>query len=106
MSEPIAIVGMGCVLPGSGDLAGFWNTIRHGRVCVADVPADRWNHASFYDPNPRRPEGIYAQKLATIDDIRSFDPRFFRVPLHRARLMDPQQRLFLNAVRCAIEDAG
>jgi len=106
MSKAVAIVGMGCRFPGSPDVPGFWKTIEGGHVRVRDVPAHRWNHASFYDENPRKFDKTYAQKLGWLDDITSFSPEHFGILPRRARLMDPQQRIFLDVCRMALEDAG
>ena len=107
MSEAaLAIVGMGCRLPGAADLTELARLVRRGEVPVRDVPATRWNHASFYDPNPRRLDHTYARRLASVDAIEEFSPEFFGILPRRARAMDPQQRLLLDAARAAIEDAG
>ncbi|HEY8145519.1 MAG TPA: aminotransferase class I/II-fold pyridoxal phosphate-dependent enzyme [Kofleriaceae bacterium] len=102
----IAIVGMGCRLPGAADLTELARLVRRGEVPVRDVPTSRWNHGSFYDPNPRRLDHTYAQRLASVDAIEEFSPEFFGILPRRARAMDPQQRLLLDAARAAIEDAG
>ena len=102
----IAIVGMGCRLPGAADLTELARLVRRGEVPVRDVPASRWNHGSFYDPNPRRLDHTYARRLASVDAIEEFSPEFFGILPRRARAMDPQQRLLLDAARAAIEDAG
>jgi 8-amino-7-oxononanoate synthase len=103
---PIAIVGMGCRLPGAADLTELARVVRSAEVPVRDVPAARWNHASFYDPNPRRLDHTYARRLASVERIDEFSPEFFGILPRRARAMDPQQRLLLDAARAAIEDAG
>ncbi|MBO0721907.1 MAG: hypothetical protein J2P41_13875 [Blastocatellia bacterium] len=41
-----------------------------------------------------------------LDDDDKFDPRFFNISPEEARVIDPQERLFLESVWAAIEDAG
>ena len=42
--EPIAIIGLGCRVPGGGDNpASFWRLMRDGVDAISEVPADRWN---------------------------------------------------------------
>jgi 8-amino-7-oxononanoate synthase len=107
MNGPIAIVGMGGRFPGSPTLAAYWDTIRLGRVCAAPVARERWRHENFYSPNgAREANRTYAQKMAAVEDVRSFAPEFFGLTPRRAKVMDPQQRLFLEAVRTALEDGG
>src|SRR5262249_36398736 len=48
----------------------------------------------------------YARKIAAIDEVRHFAPEYFGLTPRRAKVMDPQQRLFLDAVRVTLEDAG
>ena len=53
-TEPIAIVGIGCRLPGGvRDAASFWALLAKGVDAVTEVPADRWDAAALYDPDPR-----------------------------------------------------
>ncbi len=42
MSEPIAIVGRGCVAPGALDPDTFWANIAAGRHCLAPMPDGHW----------------------------------------------------------------
>jgi acyl transferase domain-containing protein len=102
----IAVIGMGCRFPGSPDLRGYWRTILDGRVCAAPIPAERWRHEHFFSTNPRDFNKTYAQKLALLEDVRGFAPEFFNMTPRRGKVMDPQQRIFLDATRIALEDAG
>ncbi len=103
----IAIIGMGGRFPGSPNLASFWETIRAGSVHTTPVPRERWNHDVFWSANgAREANRTYAAKIAALDDVRSFAPEFFGLTPRRAKVMDPQQRLFLDSVRTALEDAG
>ncbi len=104
--KAVAIVGMGCRLPGAPDLTRFWTAVQSGEVPTREVPAARWDHASFHDPNPRALDRTYARLLASVNDIEEFSPEHFGLLPRRARFMDPQQRLMLDAARMAIEDAG
>src|ERR1051326_1912392 len=106
MSRDIAIVGMGCRLPGAADLTGLCRVVERGEIPVREGPRERWNHERFYDPNPRRFDRTCAGRLAAVDDVDAFCPEFFGILPRRARSMDPQQRILLDAARAAIEDAG
>ncbi len=56
IAEPVAVVGIGCRLP--GNVSGpdsFWQLLVDGRDAVDEVPADRWDADAFYDPDPRAP---------------------------------------------------
>jgi hypothetical protein len=43
LSTGIAVVGMGCRLPGAPDPTTFWDVLRSGTETIADAPADRWD---------------------------------------------------------------
>ncbi len=106
--EPIAIVGMSCRLPGGGNtLDGFWNNLIAGKDTVVPVPDDRWNTKKFYDPDPDKPGKMYMRDGAFLDtDIAAFDALFFGLSPREAQILDPQQRLALELVIEAADDAG
>jgi acyl transferase domain-containing protein/acyl carrier protein len=105
-NEPIAVVGMGCRLPGGANSAAqLWDTLAAGTDAVSDVPAERWTDALF-DPRPGRRDTSYSLHGAFIDDVDRFDPEFFGISGREARHVDPQQRLLLECSWRAIEDAG
>lgn len=80
--------------------------MRGGRTCFGDVPEDRWKLNTFFSESSRSANQTYSRTFGSIGDIRSFAPELFGISPARARQMDPQQRLFLEVTRCALEDAG
>ncbi len=46
----IAIIGMGCRFAGASDLSDYFENIVCARDCTREVPRDRWNAATFCDP--------------------------------------------------------
>ena len=43
-SEPIAVVGLACRLPGGvNDAESFWTLLRDGVDAIGEVPPDRWD---------------------------------------------------------------
>ncbi|WP_327419552.1 SDR family NAD(P)-dependent oxidoreductase [Streptomyces sp. NBC_01233] len=97
--EAIAVIGMSGRMPGSADLGEFWDHLVDGDDLVTDVPADRWDRHAL-------PEGVHAGRGGFIHDVDRFDPLFFGISPHEAEGMDPQQRLVLEGVWTALEDAG
>lgn len=108
MKEPIAIIGMGCRLPGSvRDAETFWELLVAGRDAIVRVPRDRWNNRNYYDPNPARPGRIYVDEAGFLEQHPSlFDAAFFGFAPREASRLDPQQRLLLETSWEAFEDAG
>jgi acyl transferase domain-containing protein/enoyl-CoA hydratase/carnithine racemase/2-polyprenyl-3-methyl-5-hydroxy-6-metoxy-1,4-benzoquinol methylase len=105
-NEPIAIVGLSGRYPKSWDLAEFWRNLRDGTDCIVEVPKERWDWRQYYSQD-RTKEGAHFSKWGGfIEGVDEFDPRFFNIAPREARTIDPQERLFLQHVWMAIEDAG
>jgi acyl transferase domain-containing protein/tryptophanase/pimeloyl-ACP methyl ester carboxylesterase/acyl carrier protein/SAM-dependent methyltransferase len=94
----VAVIGMAGMFPGSPDLATFWDHLAAGADLTGPVPSDRRELLAHPDT-----AGTRAGFLA---DVAGFDAARFRISATEAALMDPQQRLFLQAAWRAVEDAG
>ena len=105
-SEPIAVVGMSGRYPEAEDLGQFWENLAQGRNSIREIPIERWNVDTYFDPNPSTPGKIYCKWLGALDDVDRFDPLFFGISPAEAEAMDPQHRLFLEEGYRAFEDAG
>lgn len=104
--EPIAIVGMGCRLPGDiNSPEAFWNALADGFDAIGEVPPERWEH---YEQAPENAAAV--RKLTRlggfVSDVDAFDAAFFGVSPREATLMDPQQRMTLEVAWEALEHAG
>jgi len=107
LAEPLAIVGMGCRVPGGvASPEEFWGLLRAGTITTRDVPEDRWAVEEWYDPDPSTPGRSSVKAGSFLDDIDRFDARFFGIPPREAERMDPHQRLALEVAWEALEDAG
>jgi iturin family lipopeptide synthetase A len=105
-SEPIAIVGIGCRVPGADGPDAFWELLAEGRDAIGDVPRGRWNVDALYDPTPGAPGKVYSRQGGYISNIDTFDAAFFGITAREAATMDPQQRLLLEMSWEALEHAG
>ena len=103
-SEPLAIVGMACRLPGGiTDPESYWNALWDGKDFISEVPSDRWNE---YDKeNYLRDERLKKAGFLT-ENIENFDSRLFRMMPMEAASIDPQQRLALEVCWELLENAG
>lgn len=105
--QPIAIIGMGCRLPGGVDSPdSFWRLLEEGRHAVTEVPPSRWDIDAYYDPDPNRAGKMYTRHGAFLDDFDMFDARFFGIAPRKAESMDPQQRILLEVTWEALEHAA
>jgi len=107
LREPIAIVGMGCRLPGGGDNPEkFWELLRTGTDTTSRVPAERWDAGRYHDPELKAPGRSITDRGAFLTcPIDTFDAPFFNISGKESRSLDPQQRLLLEVGWEAFEDA-
>ncbi|KAI0436308.1 polyketide synthase [Xylaria telfairii] len=108
-TEPLAIVGISCRLPGeSNNIDSLWELLANGGDAWSPVPTDRFNETAFYHPNADDPNGTTNHQGGHfIDgDIRDFDHAFFHLAPSVAAAMDPQQRILLELAYEALESAG
>ncbi|MBL9132900.1 MAG: polyketide synthase, partial [Verrucomicrobiaceae bacterium] len=105
--EPLAIIGIGCRLPGNSDSPeSFWKMLVSGTDAIREIPSDRWNIKTFYDPKPGTPGKSSTKWGAFVEGIDKFDAEFFNISPREADWMDPQQRLLLEVCARALEDGG
>ncbi|MCB0193851.1 MAG: SDR family NAD(P)-dependent oxidoreductase [Anaerolineae bacterium] len=105
-TEAIAIIGISGVLPGSPDLDSFWQHLIHGDDLITEIPADRWDWRAFYGDPQTQINRTNVKWGGFMPDVDKFDAAFFRISPREAKLMDPQERIFLEAVSTCMEDEG
>ena len=105
-AEPIAIVGMACRFPGAGDLDSFWQFLLEGKNAVTegDTASGEGRRGEIFRDLDVQNEAC--RFGAFVDDIDLFDAEFFRISPVEAEMLDPQQRMMLEASWLALEDAG
>nr|QZA73306.1 type I polyketide synthase [Streptomyces sp.] len=101
-----AIIGLAGRYPQARDVREFWQNLAAGKDCVTEIPGDRWDHGRFFDPRKGTPGRSYTKWGGFLDGVYDFDPQFFNISPREAEIMDPQERLFLQCVHDALEDAG
>src|SRR6201993_864973 len=108
-TEPIAVVGMACRLPGGVDSpAQYWQFLKDGGNGVIRVPANRWDADAYYSDDHTRPGTICNREGGFLTSWQpdQFDAEFFGISPREAVAMDPQQRLLLEVAWEALENAG
>ncbi|MET9618969.1 type I polyketide synthase [Kitasatospora indigofera] len=104
----IAVVGMGCRLPGGvHGPREYWDFLLRKGDGIVEVPADRWDLDLFYDADVDAPGRMYTRRGGFLaDSVWEFDADFFGISRREASVMDPQQRLVLEVAWEALDDAG
>ncbi len=103
-TEAIAIVGMAVNVPGATNLNQFWQNLKEGKESIQwfideELAANGVSQTLFNSKN-------YIKAKGYIDDADMFDANFFGFSPREAEILDPQQRLFLECVWTALENAG
>ena len=88
------------------NLQEFWKNLSEGTDCITEIPNDRWDHSLYYDADKDKEGKTYGKWGGFLKDVDKFDPQFFSISPRDAKLMDPQERLFLQCVYETMEDAG
>lgn len=107
--EPLAIVGMGCRMPGGADTpAKFWQLLLTGCHVRREVPPERWSADAYYYPDRASlpPGKTYSRYASFLDEVDRFDPQFFGISPRETLMMDPHQRLLLEVTWEALERAA
>ncbi|MDT5164361.1 MAG: phthiocerol/phenolphthiocerol synthesis type-I polyketide synthase, partial [Mycobacterium sp.] len=108
-TEPIAVVGIGCRLPGGAHTPDqFWQMLQDGQSGIVGVPPERWDADAFYADDHSIPGTIVSKQGGFLTSWRpdQFDAEFFGISPREAAAMDPQQRLLLEVTWEALENAG
>ncbi|MFE7740875.1 SDR family NAD(P)-dependent oxidoreductase [Nocardia sp. NPDC057455] len=104
-AEPIAVIGIGCRLPGGDTPEAFWRLLAAGASGIREVDPARWDPARFFHPTGG--PGLTNSKWGGfVDGMDLFDPEYFGVTDELAWQMDPLQRLLLETSVLATTDAG
>ncbi|KAF7590609.1 hypothetical protein BBP40_002604 [Aspergillus hancockii] len=108
IQEPIAVVSMACRLPGHCDSPQkLWEFLMQDGVADTAVPKSRFNLQGFYDGSDR-PKTLRSPGAMFMESVHpaEFDAPFFNISPQEATAMDPQQRVLLEVIYEALENAG
>ena len=97
----IAVVGMGCKFLGADSVEEFWRILDAGQSTLSEPPSGRF---PTHDHQRSTDKTICFRNY--LDDIASFDHRFFKKSSREAASMDPQQRLLLEVSYQALDSSG
>lgn len=100
----IAVVGVACRFPDAVNAAQFWANLDAGIVSTRPFPEDELRAAGVSDAALRSPD--YVAVGGALAEPGHFAAEFFGYSPREAELIDPAQRMFLEACWEALELAG
>ena len=102
--EPIAIIGMGTVLPGARTIEALWELLESGRDAKSELPVDRWN--AGVARRTSKSLGQYPSIRGGFITEFEYDWKKHKVPPKQIATADPLQFMMLDAVEQAMQMTG
>ena len=104
-NDGIAIIGMAGRFPGARTPGELWRNLLEARETITHFSVDELEPADA-EEIAARSDPAYVAARGILEDVDKFDAGFFGITPREAQVLDPQQRLFLEAAWEALEDAG
>lgn len=101
-SVPIAVVGIGALLPGARDAEQSWRMIVGRQDLITEVPADRWLAQDLLADD--QPDGAYVSRGGFLPRV-DFDPVAYGMPPRSLPATDSAQLLSLLVADQVLCDA-
>jgi acyl transferase domain-containing protein len=107
-NEPIAVIGTGVRLAGNiTSTKKLWNLLEAQKSVITKIPKDRFDVDEIYSADTSIPGKTVSKFGAFLqNDVRAFDADFFGISPREAKSIDPLQRMILEVVYEALENAG
>ena len=102
--EPIAIIGMGTVLPGARTIENYWQLLQSAEGATSRLPANRWN-SDLARSTSKALQDYETIHGGFITDFE-YDWKTHRVPPKQIASADPLQFMVLDAVEQAVHMSG
>ena len=108
--EPIAVIGLGAIMPDAKDVNQFWQNIKAGKVSIKNVESERWpgKIEDFWKnggPGDIE-EGFTYSKIGAFVEGFEFNWRRWRQPPGTLKQIDPCQLWAVEVSAAALEQSG
>jgi len=105
--QPIAIVGLGAIMPDAEDVSRFWQNILDSKSSIQAVPASRWQPELYFNPDRQVQDKSYS-KIGSFVTQYTFDPLQWKIPIppNVQKSMDHPQKWAIACTRQALLDYG
>ncbi|MDK1314045.1 SDR family NAD(P)-dependent oxidoreductase [Pseudoalteromonas ardens] len=104
LEDAIAIVGMSCRFPGADTVDQFWHNLVNSVESINTLSPEELKQKGVSQETLDKPNFVRACAEPAQPD--AFDAGFFGISPEEAKIMDPQQRLFLECAWQAIDSAN
>ncbi|WP_312415895.1 type I polyketide synthase, partial [Shinella sp.] len=102
----VEIIGRALRAPLASNVDQLFDLLKSETCAISSIPEDRWGKARFWHPVAGTSGKAYTFAAGVLDAIHAFDPGAFGLTAREAMYMDPQQRILLELVLQALEDAS
>lgn len=106
-NKDVAVIGVACRFAAANNKEEYWQVLKKGEDATRDFPENRKKLNETYLKVKRhdlKEDGYF--RGGFLQEVDKFDYEFFTISPLEARLMSPNQRVFLETAWSTIEDAG
>lgn len=100
----IAIIGVSAKIGLAHNIQEYWQALKDGKSFIRDFPESRFKDSLGFSLKPVEKEKVI--KTSCFNEIDKFDYEFFNISLREAKMMDPNQKIFLEEAWTVLEEAG
>jgi malonyl CoA-acyl carrier protein transacylase len=106
-NHPIAIVGLGAIMPDAQGVNKFWQNILDSTISISEVPASRWLPGLYYHPDRKVLDKSYS-KIGSFVQQYTFEPLQWKIPIppNVQKAMDHPQKWAIACTHQALLDYG
>lgn len=98
-SNAIAIIGMSCRVPGAQNIDQLWELLMEGRDMHREVPSERFDLESHYDPSGNTPNATLTKWGCFDEHVSEFDLSLFRMSPREVRPSQPRDPHFTDSAQ-------
>src|SRR5215813_12108588 len=102
--EGVAIIGLAGRFPGARNYEEFWENLKNGVESISFFSDDELAREGVAPSLLKNPN--YVKAKGVLGGVDLFDADFFGFTPREAEITDPQQRIFLECIWEALENAG
>ncbi|GEN12056.1 Ketoacyl-synthetase C-terminal extension [Myxococcus fulvus] len=102
--RPVAIVGVGCVLPRANDVESFWTQVMTGASALGPLDAREFRPEWYFAADRSAPDRTHSLHGALVEEPR-LDAKKYRIPPKVLWDMHRMQLAFIEATAQALDDA-